>query len=109
MRSSDVWLGIPYDVFNFSMLSHKVCCFFNSDGKPVEPGTLYLTAASSHLYAYNFKEAAACITAEIIDQPQTPEALFMDGRVFAEWMQNLRDTKPGDPLRWWEVIDAPNT
>lgn len=104
MRSSDMWLGIPYDVFNFSMLSHMACCLFNSSGKKVEPGTLYLTAASSHLYACNFEEAAACVTAEVIDQPRTPEALFMSSVAFADWLRDLRDSEPGDSfLRWWEI------
>ena len=30
MRSSDAWLGVPYDVFNFSMLSHAVCGCLNA-------------------------------------------------------------------------------
>lgn len=106
MRSSDVWLGVPYDVFNFSMLSHMACTFLNKGEARIEPGTLYLTAASSHLYARNFDEARACISAEILDQPPTPEVLFTDGNKFAEWMRDLRDTKPGTSfLRWWEIPD----
>lgn len=104
MRSSDVWLGVPYDVFNFSMLSHMACCFFNSDGVKVRPGTLYLTAASSHLYERNFEVARECISAEILEQPPTPEVLYTNGEVFAEWLRDLRDTKPGESfLRWWET------
>lgn len=58
MRSSDVWLGIPYDVFNFSVLSAYVArqlatlyCQY------VRLGTLHLTAASSHLYERDVERA----------------------------------------------------
>lgn len=106
MRSSDVWLGVPYDVFNFSMLSHMICCFFNSDEIKVRPGTLYLTAASSHLYERNFETARECISAEILEQAPTPEILYTNGEQFAEWMRDLRETKPGESfLRWWEVSE----
>ena len=107
MRSSDVWLGVPYDVFNFSMLSHMVCTFLNKGRRNIEPGTLHLTAASSHLYQRNFEAAAECYyDATVLDQPLTPETLFVNGAAFATWLADLRDTKPGDKLRWWEVPDA---
>ena len=64
MRSSDVWLGVPYDVFNFSMLSHLVCGLLNEQLTTlnrVSPGKLYLTAASSHLYEPNWADAKACL------------------------------------------------
>lgn len=106
MRSSDVWLGVPYDVFNFSMLAHMVCCFLNSnhDNEPTVPGTLYLTAASSHLYERNWDEAHHCLArGTILEQPETPEVLYQNGEKFTEWLKQLRDTKPGDSfLRWWE-------
>lgn len=64
MRSSDAWLGLPYDVFNFSMLSAKMACEFNLRCHPMdtlELGYLHLTAASSHLYEKNFGDAEACL------------------------------------------------
>lgn len=110
MRSSDVWLGIPYDVFNFSMLAHLVCAELNIDGDErhhFEPGTLYLTAASSHLYEPHFEAAYKCVTnpypvAELIE---TPVNTFMahNGRAYLiALLKELRDTKPGSALRWWE-------
>lgn len=107
MRSSDVWLGVPYDVFNFSMLSHIVCCLLNENGLAVEPGTLHLTAASSHLYLRNLEAAAECIDKDdVLKQPKTPTTLFQNSAAFATWLRDLRDTKPGHYLRWWEVRDA---
>jgi len=46
MRSSDLWLGWPYDVHNFSMLTVYVILHL----KKYELGNLYLTAGSQHIY-----------------------------------------------------------
>lgn len=48
MRSSDIWLGVPYDIFNFSMLSLLVAKKLSLS--PEVLGTLTLYAGSSHLY-----------------------------------------------------------
>lgn len=110
MRSSDIWLGIPYDVFNFSMLSHIVCAALNdSNGASLtitRPGTLYLTAASSHLYGHNFEAAKACLNADVLEQKPTPTVLFTEMDALSHCLRQLRDSKPGHPLRWWEVRDA---
>lgn len=59
MRSSDAWLGWPFDVFNFSMLSWSVLNLLRSregsktDAAALELGTLHLTAGSQHLYDSN--------------------------------------------------------
>ncbi len=45
MRSSDVWLGIPYDVFSFTQIQN---CFAGALG--VNRGWLSLRMGSSHLY-----------------------------------------------------------
>jgi thymidylate synthase len=106
MRSSDAWLGVPYDVFNFSMLAHLVCGFLNNDrgfDDVFEPGLLYLTAASSHLYEVNWDDAEACLNGVVLDQPETPKLLWNDHRGLIETLRSVRDTRPGDELRWWEV------
>jgi len=104
MRSSDLWLGVPYDVFNFSMLTHLVCGLLNESMTPVvEPGELYLTAASSHLYETNWDQAQVVLSAcGLFEQPLTPEPLFLDPRNLMTRLEKLRDVGPNDPLRWWE-------
>lgn len=105
MRSSDIWLGLPYDVFNFSMLTHLVCGSLNRTRKPdyLEPGTLYLTAASSHLYEANWDEAVACLLGSPEPEtPQTPMELWTEPKILMDRLKALRETKPGNPLRWWE-------
>lgn len=112
MRSSDAWLGVPYDVFSFAMLAHLICCRLNEKGKflssplglGVSPGTLYLTAASSHLYARNWLDALHCVSDHAADDSQylTPEAMWIDEQYLMARLEHLRSTQKGDRLRWWE-------
>ncbi|UOF79439.1 pyrimidine hmase [Caudoviricetes sp.] len=106
MRSSDAWLGVPYDVFNFSMLGHLICCRLNDHHRTGEatvvPGRLYLTAASSHLYEPNWLPARECLSAVYRSQAPTPQELWAEEKTLYAWLEGLRDTKPGDRLRWWE-------
>lgn len=106
MRSSDVWLGVPYDVFNFSMLSHLVCGLLNEHrltADAVSPGRLFLTAASSHLYETNWDDAKMCLGSTVLDQIETPKLLWNDPQFLMAELKALRDSRPGDPRRWWEV------
>lgn len=52
MRSSDVWLGIPYDVFTFSMLANSIAGILD-----LEPGFIQLQLGSSHIYQDNWEKA----------------------------------------------------
>ena len=61
MRSSDLWLGHPYDIFNFSAISFLVMLHLNKvrveNGDPILIlGNLHLTAGSKHLYERNWKD-----------------------------------------------------
>lgn len=106
MRSSDAWLGLPYDVFNFSMVAHHVCGLLNNtraSRETIKPGVLTVVAANSHLYSENWEAARRCITAPPSDQSLTPKLLWNDHRGQLEWLAALRHSKPGDSLRWWEV------
>lgn len=75
MRSSDAWLGIPYDVFSFSIVAAYLTNLYNealSDThahlgrRPVRIGNLYLTAASSHLYQEHVQRAHEVLNHEIV-------------------------------------------
>ena len=106
MRSSDLWLGLPYDLFNFSMLAHLVCGHLRKSllHQLLEPGELYLTAVSLHLY-----EEHRLRLVEVInngpdgpeDQPETPDALHQDTTTLLTTLQELRNSRVGDKLRWW--------
>ena len=117
MRSSDVWLGLPYDAFNFSMLGHLVCAHINQSDfskvhGSVRPGNLCITMTSSHLYDEN-RENVDAVARELfmkvlfgsVDDlitPDTPAILYSRADVLMATLKDLRTTEPGDPLRWWE-------
>jgi thymidylate synthase len=108
MRSSDVWLGVPYDVFNFSMLAHMICGIMaqlHPEVPTVSPGMLYLTAASSHLYETNWADAEAALVASNGGEVQnpTPTALFREPEILMKTLHDLRTSVPGADLRWWET------
>ncbi len=111
MRSSDAWLGLPYDVFNFSMLALKMTCFYNEQvhnsgmlRDPIELGWLHLTAASSHLYEKNFVGAEQCLEAGVAPIGEVvPAEPLLRGRWYDFFQQALvtcRDKAEGMPLMW---------
>lgn len=58
MRSSDIWLGWPYDVFNMSMISRYILLYLRKiKGINYDLGYLYLNAGSQHLYEINVETA----------------------------------------------------
>lgn len=107
MRSSDAWLGIPYDVFTFCMLMHLVCAELNqtrgAGEEPLVPGGLYLTAASSHLYEPQWAPAKGTLIQPLPRrQAPTPSFLYTSKEGLMTTLHELRETKPGSHQRWWE-------
>ncbi len=56
MRSSDAWLGLPYDFFTFSMIAN---CLAGELG--AQPGSLTMQLGSSHLYERHWAKATELI------------------------------------------------
>ena len=104
MRSSDIWLGVPYDVFNFSMLGCLVCCRLHQQYNiRLMPGALYLTAVSSHLYDPNREKAMECINQFPYEIPgPVPVAMYNSEDALFNTLALLRTSLPGHKLRWWE-------
>lgn len=50
MRSNDIWLGTPYDTFNFTAISFYLCLLLNGRGTDCKLGKLTIQAGSRHLY-----------------------------------------------------------
>lgn len=85
MRSSDAWLGWPYDVFNFSMLSMYVAMKINA--RAVFQGTNYraygvnalgnltLTAGSQHFYLKDLTSELVEVLKEAPPYPQVQASL----------------------------------
>ena len=102
MRSSDAWLGVPYDIFNFSMLAHLVCARYNGHrAKPISPGLLRLTMASAHLYERDVaKVHQLTMTGDLADpQPNTGKILYTNEAALMMELDTLR-THPEEG--WWE-------
>lgn len=107
MRSSDAWLGVPYDVFDFSMVASQVLWELHRRGiGDVVLGDLYLTAASSHVYERNM-EGADEVLLWAPSQPDAPplwDPLQIGGGVSPRaFLAILKDTPKDDPRRWWNV------
>lgn len=61
MRSSDAWLGLPYDIFSFSMMAQFIrLCLWRT--LPVKIGILYLNVGSSHVYGSDIRKAEELIS-----------------------------------------------
>lgn len=68
MRSSDVWLGVPYDWFNFSMLSLGILAELNRSGRcNYDLGCLHFYAASQHIYEPEFHKVR-----QVLDEANKP-------------------------------------
>jgi len=105
MRSSDAWLGFPYDVFSFSMVAYLICNMLNErwSAGSVEPGSLFLTMASSHLYESTWEQAYMCLQEPIgkAGLRVAPASLWWHGGSDAllTYLAAMRDDAS---LRWWE-------
>jgi thymidylate synthase len=120
MRSSDLWLGVPYDVFSFSMVGLKVACLLNEGRQePILPGALTITAASSHLYLRDQPRAEALLTTysrdvqAALDQPGCPvpgyrlaplvPERFVASAAWDDLEQDLQLVELGLEPRYWPV------
>lgn len=111
MRSSDVWLGLPYDIFAFTMIASKVACDYNDvNDNPVEMGLLHVTAASSHLYDTHWEAARALVgdLPSVRSFDTMPQDLIRNG----DWTGILRSllvsrdfdaTNPGFDAPKWNI------
>jgi thymidylate synthase len=68
MRSSDIWLGVPYDMFTFSQVQN---CIAGELGMP--RGNLMLQAASSHLYERDIPAIQNCFDHSITSTLGMPD------------------------------------
>ena len=82
MRSSDVWLGLPYDFYTFSQITNYVAMLMQ-----VPVGSVTMNLASSHIYEPNFNSAMDIIGAKAepvestyLTSPQIPQSTIPDAR-----------------------------
>lgn len=116
MRSNDLWLGFPYDVFNFSMLSHLVCCRLNAsaatNGDVVKPGMLYHTASSRHIYEQHFEQAEQLTKQynlanmsieemQVLETAVTPAGMYLSEVHLMHVLDSLRKDGKSSEYKWW--------
>jgi len=70
MRSNDVWLGTPYDTFNFSAISFFIACHLNKLGVECKLGSLNIQAGSRHIYETDFKKLERVFESTFHDEPE---------------------------------------
>jgi thymidylate synthase len=93
MRSSDVWLGLPYDFFNFSQLGNEV-----AGELMLERGDLTMHLCSSHLYASNADAATEILSRDAVPGIITsPPRHGFTGPVMNRY---LLDATSSVPLGW---------
>jgi thymidylate synthase len=77
MRSSDVWLGVPYDWFNFTMMTGYIALLLRElNGTNYRLGALHFYAHSQHLYETN---ALIASKLTLIDRVFDPPEFLLHG------------------------------
>lgn len=113
MRSSDNWLGVPYDAFNFTIMACRVLEVLNEGrepGKRYQLGECSLTAASSHIYGRDFDKVRDVMLSPM--PPVTrPVPLHLYGvhhpdkrsKGLVPYLDELKDCDADNHggLRWW--------
>lgn len=76
MRSSDAWLGYPYDVFNAAMLTGYIILLLRDrkarGRSPLEVGSHTMFVGSQHIYEPQWEAAKACVDSESVDFTHRP-------------------------------------
>lgn len=86
MRSSDIWLGFPYDAFNFTMMQNIMAALLG-----VQLGTFTLNIGSSHLYDRNENDAQRVLLER--------ESSIRSPRLVAappEWLDDILSRRPAN-------------
>ena len=80
MRSSDAWLGIPYDAFNFSQLANILAGVMTLTlRRKIYLGDLVMNLGSSHLYEQHWETARSLVNApkgEALASPLIPSLIY---------------------------------
>lgn len=103
MRSSDVWLGLPYDVYNFTMLGQ--CMAVDVDAAP---GSLTMHLGSSHLYDTDTERAMGCfLNAALVHTCLSPRLNCLPPTELEDELMNPGTTDPYSfELPWMHYRDV---
>jgi thymidylate synthase len=102
MRSSDAWLGLPYDIYVFSIIAMAVKCSLRFTYPDLQLGNLHFTAGSQHLYEQDMEKVDLCLAYEehkgadkMFDsgEPQSVSELCQALKEMRDYEFNSRSTK----------------
>lgn len=109
MRSSDAWLGLPYDVFNFSMVSAYVLAILRNkyNFEFLQLGDLHITAVSAHLYSTDLNKALSIVQHIRKEHPVVLSKYLPIDKLsttvgIIRLLDEIRESEPGYDVRWWE-------
>jgi thymidylate synthase len=87
MRSSDAWLGWPYDAFNFTCISiYTLLQLMHQHKKTYKLGNLSINAGSQHLYERNWEQAKICLDNLSPSIGEIPYWMFNNGQEFIDYL-----------------------
>jgi thymidylate synthase len=90
MRSSDLWLGWPYDICNFTMLTGMIMLRLrNVYNIKLKLGDLTLQAGSQHLYEKNWEAAKEAILDKSKEGPYFDPYKFEDEDEFVSYLWRI--------------------
>jgi len=69
-RSADIFLGLPYNIVSYGLLTHLIVHCLNQRGMNLVPGRLLITLGDWHLYYNHFEPALKQIVREPLTFPQ---------------------------------------
>lgn len=102
MRSSDAWMGVPYDITNFAiqtafLIAYMRTAYQEQFKETIHLGTLTFTAGSQHLYEEHFELAKNCTfepEPAFTYQPIAPELYQSDPYRLLKHVKSLADRDP---------------
>lgn len=93
MRSSDIWLGLPYDVFNFTMISYYILLSLKDES--LKLGSLNFYAMNQHLYERDYQKASEILSTACDGcEPSLPlpwEDKLNETQELIQWLEHYRD------------------
>jgi thymidylate synthase len=99
MRSSDAWLGLPYDIHNFSMIQNAIAGALN-----VEVGFIQMQLSSLHLYDRDWENAERVVSNSgvgVLNQKVVPDYLRtpkLPGLPPARWILETAEIGDWSPI-----------
>jgi thymidylate synthase len=98
IRSSDVFVGLPYDVMCYALTLDAICASMG-----LVPGTLHVTLAHPHIYEPHWKMVQACVTGEFDSNDWDGKKRFGDR---SSWSSDVEPAMPGMTIE--HILSAPD-